>query len=81
MDRCPGNRTGLNLAVFDAVGSKKLCAVKGVDIQWLRCETLVSHKSRVSRRFEFGVVSGPYGVGHGVPPAHNTQHKGPHFHV
>jgi hypothetical protein len=26
------------------------------EIKRLRCETLVSHKSRISRRLEFGVV-------------------------
>ncbi len=30
--------------------------VPGDEIKRLRCETLVSHKSRVSRRFEFGGV-------------------------
>ncbi len=34
----------------------------GDEIKRLRCETLENHKSRVSRRFEFGVVSGPYGI-------------------
>ena len=32
------------------------CPVPRGEIKRLRCETLVSHKSRVSRRFEFGVA-------------------------
>ena len=38
------------------------CPMPGDEIKRLRCEILENHKSRVSRCFEFGVVSGPCGI-------------------